>query len=273
MMNRTYGNLAHVPVWCICFLFLTAFTTTNGCKSRRATDATTETVAATTSLNAATLQQRAMAAFKNTHTSCYAHIQGETESAQLGNMDFSGNIYWERDQKIWVTLRKFGFEGMRVLITPDSCIVLNRLEKTALIRDAAWLESQYGIADGFAMLQAMLTNAPYDVAKSEKSAAIQDSLHLLTQRQGDRVLRSLMSEGDYRLQRVEIQELRRQINVSCTFADWAEAGSRGFAARTRQIAMQSPSEGQNKLTLRLNEVSFDEKKSVKFEIPAHYERI
>jgi Domain of unknown function (DUF4292) len=254
------------------FLLFASFTTKQGCKQKKQENYTLS-LPAKEVLSASEIEKRSIARFGKRHTHMYASLKGSTEGERVGGLDFSGNIYWEKDSLIWITLRKFGFEGMRARITPSSVTILNRLEKTALIRDIQWLEATYGIVDSWSMLQAMLLNQPVYLPKAEKTSAIKDSLHLLTQREGDKVVNFLFSDGDFRLQRVEVSELRRQITVRCMFRNWAEPGASAFSSRSRELFFYSPDEGNTQLNLQFENVEFDTPRSVKFEIPEHYERI
>jgi hypothetical protein len=275
MMNkRNFSVNTGLLATMVCLLVCSAFTNQGGCNRKRSgLGNEMESLPATSQLQSNKLQERSVSAFKDKHNSIYTSMNGNSQSQQMGGLDFSGNLYWERDKLIWMSLKKFGFEGMRVLITPDSVIVLNRLEKTVMIKEAAWLESKYGIVDGFSMIQAMLLNQPRYLPKAEKTAAIKDSMHLLTQREGYRALDYFFTEGDYRLQKVELKELRQQINVSCVFKNWAEPGAQSFASRLREWDFYSPTDGAMSLSLKFDHVEFDQKRAVKFEIPAHYERI
>lgn len=47
--------------------------------------------------------------------------------------DFSGNLRMRRDSTVWLTVSStMGMEGVRALITQDSVIVVNRMDKTYL---------------------------------------------------------------------------------------------------------------------------------------------
>jgi hypothetical protein len=267
MNNRTYQGFLLLFVVLFC-----SFSTEQGCK-RKQNESYTLSLPATKVLPAAEVQKLSLERFGKRRTHLYASLQGSTEGERTGGLDFSGNIYWEKDSMIWITLRKFGFEGMRARITPTSVTILNRLEKTAMIRDVHWLEATYGIVDSWSMLQAMLLNQPVYLPKAEKTSAIRDSMHQIAQREGDKVVNFLFSEGDFRLQRVEVNELRRQITVRCLFKDWAEAGAAAFSSRSRELFFFSPEEGNTQLNLRFENVEFDTPRQVKFEIPEHYERI
>lgn len=63
-----------------------------------------------------------------------AEMKGDmrVQGGSIGNIKLSATIRTQTDNAFWFSLRKFGFEGARGLITPDSAIVLNRLEREVL---------------------------------------------------------------------------------------------------------------------------------------------
>lgn len=67
-----------------------------------------------------------------------AELRGDMriESGDIGNLRLSAVVRTAADSAFWVTLRKFGFEGARALVTRDSVIVINRLEREALVASA-----------------------------------------------------------------------------------------------------------------------------------------
>ncbi|MDT8307930.1 MAG: DUF4292 domain-containing protein [Bacteroidales bacterium] len=70
---------------------------------------------------------------------------------------FSGNLRLQQDSAIWVSVRKFGFEGVRVLITPDSVKMINRLEKKYFIGAFESLNRLFDVNVNFLLLQALMT--------------------------------------------------------------------------------------------------------------------
>ena len=67
-----------------------------------------------------------------------AELKGEArvESADLGDVKFKMVVRMREDSAFWFSLRKFGFEGARWLVTADSVFVLNRLQREKLVRSA-----------------------------------------------------------------------------------------------------------------------------------------
>ena len=63
-----------------------------------------------------------------------AEMKGDmrVQGGGLGNVKLSATIRTQTDKAFWFSLRKFGFEGARGLITKDSAIVINRLQREVL---------------------------------------------------------------------------------------------------------------------------------------------
>lgn len=82
-----------------------------------------------------------------------ADIDGESYRA-------SGLIRHVRDQGVFLSVRKFGFELGRVLITQDSFYVLNRWEKEYIKEPIAIIEREYEIKGDFGLVEELLTGIP-----------------------------------------------------------------------------------------------------------------
>lgn len=63
-----------------------------------------------------------------------AEMKGDmrVQGGGLGSIKMSAIVRTQTDEAFWFSLRKFGFEGARGLITKDSAIVLNRLQREVL---------------------------------------------------------------------------------------------------------------------------------------------
>lgn len=72
-----------------------------------------------------------------------AKMSGEVKDDSLA-YDFSGNIRMHRDSTVWISVSStMGMEGARILVTQDSIVVVNRMDKTYLAEPfAALMETQ-----------------------------------------------------------------------------------------------------------------------------------
>ena len=93
-----------------------------------------------------------------------ARFQFETFSAKadLDIEDASGKsgaiayVRMRRDSLIWISFRKAGIEGARLLITPDSVHILDRTEKAYYPLSYDYLRTQFNLDMPFGALQDMI---------------------------------------------------------------------------------------------------------------------
>ncbi|HSB92021.1 MAG TPA: DUF4292 domain-containing protein [Flavitalea sp.] len=75
--------------------------------------------------------------------------------------DFNAFIRIKKDSMIWVSINAaLGIEAFRILITPDSVKVLNKLDKEAQLRSVSYLQEVTKIPFNFYQLQDLLIGNP-----------------------------------------------------------------------------------------------------------------
>ncbi|MBS1730068.1 MAG: DUF4292 domain-containing protein [Bacteroidetes bacterium] len=77
-----------------------------------------------------------------------------------------GTIYIriKKDSLIWVSLSgPLGFEGLRMMIRPDTLLIMNHMDKTILLRPISYIEETFHIPiDYFAIQDLMIGNAIFN---------------------------------------------------------------------------------------------------------------
>lgn len=92
----------------------------------------------------------------------------------------SGLIRHVRDEGLFVSVKKLGFEIGQVLITPDSFFVLNRWDKEYVKEPISIIEEQYKIKGEFAMVEELLTGLPVISSyKKNAKSTIENGHHRL----------------------------------------------------------------------------------------------
>ena len=75
--------------------------------------------------------------------------------------DFNANIRLKKDSILWISVNALlGIEAFRVIITPDSVKVLNKLDKIIQLRSVSYLQEITKIPFTFAELQDLLIGNP-----------------------------------------------------------------------------------------------------------------
>ncbi len=105
------------------------------------------------------------------------------------------NIRIQKDKKIWVSVTGIaGIEGMRAVITPDSLLLLNRLEKTFTKKPFSYI---YGFTNkqiNFNLLQAIISGNTISDFMTEKSALVQENgVWVLSGTNGDLTFRNVFN--------------------------------------------------------------------------------
>lgn len=90
--------------------------------------------------------------------------------------DVTMAIRIQKDKKIWVSVTGIaGIEGIRALITPDSLLLLNRLQKTYVKKPFSFI---YGFTNkqiNFSLLQSIFSGNTIADFTTEKSALVQNN--------------------------------------------------------------------------------------------------
>jgi Domain of unknown function (DUF4292) len=80
------------------------------------------------------------------------------------------SIRMHRDSVIWATVGKLGIEGIRVVITPDTVVMINRLQRSYFAGNFSALKRRFRIPVTFQQLQAALV-ANYLPSDNERDAS------------------------------------------------------------------------------------------------------
>lgn len=87
-----------------------------------------------------------------------ADLAFASESMSIG---FNGTFRMVKDELIWGSFKKFGFEAARIKITPDSIWVLNRLQKEVMIEDLSKLQTLSGVPLTFQDIEQLLIGGSF----------------------------------------------------------------------------------------------------------------
>jgi hypothetical protein len=112
-----------------------------------------------------------------------------TASLDGQEMSISGNIRIKQDSLIYISISPLlGIEIARVLITPDSVSMINRLDKTYYIGDMGVINNMLNTQLDFYMLQALLTGNDFKHFSTDDFMITQDRNMLLLQSRNRRPL-------------------------------------------------------------------------------------
>ncbi len=196
------------------------------------------------------------------------HFDGDGQ-----NMSANANIVWIRDSAVWLNVKKFGLEAVRVLITKDSIFTLNRLNKTWSAKGLESLEREYSLPDGFGVLQQFILAAAWLDPKMEMRSDIKDNLHRLSGSSGLLSADYRVEEGSFLLRSQTFLQPRDSRNVSLSFDNFKKTQVAGLFPYLRRIEAFSPETGNMRLEIEFTDVEINVPKNFRFEIPGSYDKV
>jgi hypothetical protein len=192
------------------------------------------------------------------------HYEGKGESH-----DFTANIRMEKGKSIWVSVTALGFfEAARVLIRPDTIIILDRVNKEARILPYGEASSLIPVQADFASLQNLIIGDALQTGHQPNLAWDTLGTLVLTYSSPDftQSLQFARTDTLLRFQGIASQTT----SVISQYKDWNVTGGRRFA--NNRILVMSDKGDTHNITLDFSKATFDEAIDMPFTIPDKYSR-
>ncbi|HNW88534.1 MAG TPA: DUF4292 domain-containing protein [Bacteroidales bacterium] len=196
--------------------------------------------------------------------------------------DFSGNIYIVKDTTIWISVQKLGLEAFRLLITPDSVKILDRINKIFIAGDYMALNEILKTDFDFDILQALITgNDPDNYETAGFSEKNENGFIILVngnrkKKSGDIDPGSInqelwLSSGDYKICKNIIREdpLNSSRIVEFDYSEFQDFDGQKFP---QKIDFQVSDTKTTKGGIVYTRVNPEKKETFPFTVPASYER-
>lgn len=185
----------------------------------------------------------------------------------------NANIIWIKDSVMWLNIKKFGIEIARVLITPDSVVTLNRLDKTCTLKSLASLQRQYNLPAGFSLLQQTLLASAWFSDGMNLESDLADGQHRLRGNDGQLGADYRLQGGSFLLSKESFVQQKDSRVVSLGFENYKKVPEAQWFPYLRNIDAFSPESGTMHLEIEFSDVEINVPKNFRFEIPTHYERV
>ena len=209
------------------------------------------------------------------------HIDFNTFSAKIKvnyrggdgkSYDFNAFVRMKKDSVIWMVINAvLGIEAFRVLVTPDSVKVLNKLDKVAQFRSLSYLQEVTQLPIDFHTLQELLIGNPVYL----------DS-NIISSKKGETTI-SLTSIGplfknfitvsntDYLISnsKLDDREAGRSRTAVLVYEDYETKGNIHFSTK-RKISVAEKSTLE--VTLDFKQFDFNENLNYPFSVPKNYKR-
>ena len=184
--------------------------------------------------------------------------------------DFNAFIRLKKDSALWISINAaLGIEAFRVLITPDSVRVLNKLDKIIQLRSVGYLQEVAKIPLGFAELQDLIVgNAPYLDSNIVSYTNEESSISLLSI--GELFKHFItISKNDFRLQHSKLDDVDNIRARTCdiTYGDYQTRNGVVFST-FRKITVSE--KAKLDIEMQFKQFDFNTELNFPFNIPRNY---
>ncbi len=179
------------------------------------------------------------------------------ESKQL-NVGGTATIRLHKDKAIWMSVKKFGFEGARALIRTDSFFVINRLNGDYTAEPLSYIEQKYKVPARFDLLQEIvLGNAVFFTRDLQFDEA--GDIYTLSGQDGRFATKHVVDGRGFKLMEMVLNELAQNRTLIISNADFRKAPGKEDApdfAFERTVRIDAEATGPAKLELTFNRLKF-----------------
>lgn len=198
-----------------------------------------------------------------------AQINFATESTSIGG---TASIKMKKDEAIVMSVKKFGFEVARAMVTPDSLFILDRLNNEYAAEPLSYIEDRFKLPADLTMLQQLLLGNPVFLTTSNPSVELDNGSLLWTAENSDERNSFTFMMPDYRLENMEVQQNNGSRNLNIQLADYQDAGANRDFSYLRTIAINSKETGAAQVELKFTKVEINVPTTINFSIPPRYQR-
>lgn len=126
----------------------------------------------------------------------------------------AGYIRMKKDSIIWMTMSKTNVEGVRIVVTKDSIMMLNRLDKVYYTFNYEQLQERFNFAFDYDMLQSVITGNVYlqstNIPKPEKT----DAFFIVKELIDGIMIENQISRANSKLAKVMVvDDQKNQLNI------------------------------------------------------------
>jgi len=181
------------------------------------------------------------------------------------NQTVQYKLHLEKNKRIWVSVSLIGIEGARMLITPDTIKILDRINRQYRIVDFAYLSKEAQMPINFTMLQKVLLAEPPIEPAITKIISQTTELIRLSSQNGEQQLELDVSPVLFKLLGLRADNSKTKQQASMTFERFGDVEGKQlpFALQMKAETLQLSLEHQ-KIVFNPTDITFN------FTIPNGY---
>lgn len=182
---------------------------------------------------------------------------------------FKGGLRIIKDSAIWMSITPLlGLEAARVLITPDSIKIIDRIHKEYYLKEFSYIEETFQAPVTFEQLQALMTgNLLIKNHKNASSFVNGNHYHLISE-DGDISSELKIRPSDFAIMEMMLLNVKENKKIEVVLDEYKNIDNQIFSHK-RDVKVSA--EEIYKLSLDFSRVRINQPVHINFIIPSNYE--
>jgi hypothetical protein len=201
-----------------------------------------------------------------------ARMKVHYEGGDGKDYEFNAFIHIKKDSLIWVSINAaLGIEAFRLLITPDSVKILDKLKKIARLRSVSFLQEEIHLPVDFKTIQDILLGNPIYLDTTNILFYKKDPAGISLLSVGELFRNYLTLNGDNTLRHCKLDDVDPYRARTCdlTYGNYEQRDTLRFSTY-RKISVAEKTKVD--IELEYKQFKFNEVLSFSFAIPKNYRR-
>lgn len=246
-------------------LFLTCTLLTTACNTPRKTTGKTEKGMTARSV----LQQMAAQELNPEWFSSRIRVAYDDGEQSVSG---SATLRMQKDELVWMSIKKFGLELARVKVTPDSVYVLDRINREYTIESLDYLASSYGLPANLSGLQDFLLGNAVLLDGQKHELQNLGPTYQLSAPTPNPASTYWVDAAGFFLRKMAFVDAENDQQVEVMLDGFAPAGDQANFPYLRNLSINGRSLGQMEIGLEFSKIEVDVPQSISFDIPSKYTR-
>jgi hypothetical protein len=168
-----------------------------------------------------------------------------------------------------MAFKKFSIEGVRVLITPDSVKIIDRMNGEYSAEPYEALRRKYQIPLSFQGLQALLLGNPVFFSR-ESEMSLDSGLYVLQQQSENLEARYKLDQASLLLREFFVNDAQSKRSLRMMSANYQSLEDKQNFSYFRSLKLASPDIGQMNVNIEFTKVEVNVPQKMDFNVPEQY---
>lgn len=186
--------------------------------------------------------------------------------------DFQASIRLKKDSVIWGSLfGAMGVEGARIMMTPDSFKIINKLGNEYALRGFDFLERWLFFPVTFKMVQQVLAGQKVDIGETATAAFWQDSMYVIYYETEQLQQKIWVAPQNYTITKMLLKDKQLMQDMTITFDAYNLLNGKPFSYTRRVDILRGTF--TSTLQVEVTRIGVDEELTFPFELNDRYKKV